>query len=163
MSNTAGLNITKTHLNATEVAKRIRADLKKAFPTTKFSVRSSSFSQGSSVDVSYIDGPTVAQVESLMNRYGGRGFDGSNDSTYFNEVMHLTENGPVIFWTGAFLNAHRKHSAEAIEAAAATLRTKYAIPETFGLNDCDYGIIPLNNWCGSLRIAAINLLEGRDV
>ena len=63
-------------IRATEAAKLIRADLKRAFPQTCFSVRSSYFSQGSAVDVRYTDGPPEADVQAILNRYGGRGFDG---------------------------------------------------------------------------------------
>lgn len=53
-----------------DVAKEIRASLKKEFPATKFSVKCSQFSQGSSVDTSWTDGPTTAQVDELIGMYG---------------------------------------------------------------------------------------------
>lgn len=53
-----------------DVAKEIRAILKKEFPATKFSVKCSRFSQGSSVETSWTDGPTTDQVDELIGHYG---------------------------------------------------------------------------------------------
>ncbi|MEG4149472.1 LPD29 domain-containing protein [Microcoleus sp. Pol12B5] len=53
-----------------DVAKEIRAILKKEFPATKFSVTISRFSMGSSVDTSWTDGPTTDQVDKLIGHYG---------------------------------------------------------------------------------------------
>ncbi len=50
-------------------ATEIRVKLKKAFPQTKFRVRSSSFSMGNSVDVSWINGPSYEAVNSLIKMY----------------------------------------------------------------------------------------------
>jgi hypothetical protein len=70
-------------IDATEAARLIREDLGRGFPSAKFSVRSSRFSQGSSVDVSYADGPPLADVSAIAEQYGHRGFDGTDDSTYY--------------------------------------------------------------------------------
>jgi hypothetical protein len=48
-----------------ETAKTIRAALKAKFPGVKFSVRSQSYSMGSSVHVRWSDGPTEKQVEKI--------------------------------------------------------------------------------------------------
>lgn len=57
-------------MDITQVAKEIRAILKTSFPKTKFSVKSSRFSMGSSVDTWWMDGPTTAQVDELIGQYG---------------------------------------------------------------------------------------------
>lgn len=57
-------------MEITQVAKEIRAILKANFPKTKFSVKSSRFSMGSSVNTSWTDGPTTAQVDELIGHYG---------------------------------------------------------------------------------------------
>jgi hypothetical protein len=46
-------------------AKEIRQALKKQFPLTKFSVRSSGYSMGSSIRVSWLDGPTKKEIEEI--------------------------------------------------------------------------------------------------
>jgi predicted RNA methylase len=68
-----------TTIATVECAKLIRAALKRAFPDTKFSVRSSKYSMGSSIDVSWTDGPTRRMVETLAGQYHGSSFDGMID------------------------------------------------------------------------------------
>lgn len=65
-----------------DIAKEIRAVLKGAFPATKFSVKSSRFSQGSSVDTSWTDGPTKTQVNDLIGEYGTRSQFINTDRTH---------------------------------------------------------------------------------
>lgn len=61
-------------------AKAIRADLKKAFPKTKFSVTSESYSMGNSVWVRWVDGPTRESVHKIACKYQEGHFDGMDDS-----------------------------------------------------------------------------------
>jgi hypothetical protein len=70
------------YLSTTETAKLIRAAIKKAFPRVKFSVRSDSYSGGSSIRVDWTDGPTTKQVNAIASQYEGAGFDGSIDLKY---------------------------------------------------------------------------------
>jgi hypothetical protein len=60
----------------TETAKKIRAALKAAFPAVKFSVRSESYSMGSSVNISWTDGPTEKQVEKIVSAHESIDRDG---------------------------------------------------------------------------------------
>lgn len=60
-------------------AKMIRTQLATVFPGVKFSVRSDSFSMGDSVDIEWTDGPTVAMVEEVTQRYQYGHFDGMQD------------------------------------------------------------------------------------
>jgi hypothetical protein len=62
-----------------KTAKMIREALKDLFPAVKFSVRSSNFSMGNSVDVSWTDGPTSEMVNSAINRFQSGDFDGMTD------------------------------------------------------------------------------------
>lgn len=73
------------HLSCAETAKAVRAALKRAFPTTKFSVRSSHYSMGASIDVTWTDGPTSKQVDAVVKVYEGAGFDGMIDMKYHKE------------------------------------------------------------------------------
>ena len=108
------LRPTEINLSPAEAAKRIRADLKKAFPGVKFSIRSETFSQGSAVRVSYSDGPPRKAVEEIAEQFGQRGqrgFDGSDDSTYFVKgAMRLSDAGPVIVSYGGFVSVTRSFS-----------------------------------------------------
>lgn len=58
-----------------EAAKNLRKDLKKHFPGVKFSVRS----DYSSVNVTWVDGPTRVMVEEIANRYQCGSFNGMED------------------------------------------------------------------------------------
>jgi hypothetical protein len=81
-----------TYLGAADVAKLIRADLKRAFPGVPFRVLSSNYSMGSSVNVSWTDGPIAADVDAIVEPYKAEGFDGSTDSR--------TNSGPVLLKDG---------------------------------------------------------------
>jgi hypothetical protein len=72
-----------THAQASGVIKKL---LKKAFPRTKFRVRSDSFAGGNSVDIDWVDGPTRARVEELVKKYQYGRFDGMQDLYESNNV-----------------------------------------------------------------------------
>ena len=75
--------------------KNIRIELSAAFPGVKFSVRSSRFSGGDSLRVSWIDGPTDEQVSAIANKYAAGSFDCMTDCYNYE---HST-------WTDAFGDA----------------------------------------------------------
>jgi hypothetical protein len=71
---------TKTYkTGAAECAAAVRVELKKAFPKIKFSVRSSTFSMGNSVDVSWTNGPTTDMVDAIVSRFQYGTFDSMTD------------------------------------------------------------------------------------
>lgn len=63
-----------------ETAKKIRRALKVAYPGVKFSVTTTTFSMGSSVDISWTDGPMATDVEEITNAFQSCSFDGMTDS-----------------------------------------------------------------------------------
>ena len=65
--------------NHAETAKMIRKDLKKAFPKTKFYVRSDTYAGGSSVDVTWENGPVTSDVNMVVHKYQYGHFDGQTD------------------------------------------------------------------------------------
>jgi hypothetical protein len=60
-------------------AKNLRTELKKAFPSIKFSVRSESYSGGDSIDVGWTDGPLTEDVKAISDKYQEGSFDGMTD------------------------------------------------------------------------------------
>lgn len=64
---------------AAQTAKKVRAALKAAFPEIRFSVRSKTYSGGSSIHVSWTDGPMSDQVEKVARVFKGATFDGMTD------------------------------------------------------------------------------------
>lgn len=78
-----------THANT---AKAIREELKKVFPSYKFSVTSKSFSGGDSVHISWTNGPTTKQVDSIVNKYQYGHFNGMEDIyEYSNNIEGLPQ------------------------------------------------------------------------
>ena len=67
------------YLSCAETAKLVRSALKKNFPGAKFSVRSSVYSGGASIDVSWVLGPTTKEVDAVAGQYASADFDGSID------------------------------------------------------------------------------------
>jgi len=69
----------KSASNQAQTAKAIREELKKAYPLTKFKVTSQGFSGGDSVHISWTNGATVGQIESIVNKYQYGHFNGMED------------------------------------------------------------------------------------
>jgi len=69
----------KTYERAKDTAAKIRARLKKEFPTCKFSVRAKEYAGGNSVSVSYVDGPALRTVERIAGAYESADFDPMQD------------------------------------------------------------------------------------
>ncbi len=97
------------YLDSAALAVILRGDLKRAFPGVTCSVRTRRYAGGSTVDVSWTDGPTVDQVTDVIGRYQVEGFDGMTDSR--------TNRGPVrlddgrLVHIGCFVFTHRTLSA----------------------------------------------------
>lgn len=81
-------------IHTKEAAKLLRAELKRQFPKTKFSVRTENYSMGSHIEVSWTDGPAQRTVQSIADAYSGSRFDGMSDSTYYVKTW-LLPNGAV--------------------------------------------------------------------
>jgi hypothetical protein len=77
-----GTYVRPRRLSVAETAKLVRAELKREFPGVKFSVRSSSYSGGASIDVRWTDGPTGKDVDRVLKPYEGARFDGMTDLKY---------------------------------------------------------------------------------
>ena len=68
--------------NKTQVAQasqQIKKILKKEFPKTKFSVKSTNYSMGDSIDISWIDGVAERKVEKLISHFQYGKFNGMDD------------------------------------------------------------------------------------
>lgn len=73
------------YLAPKDLATLIRDALKRAFPTTKFTVRSSR-GGGSSVDIGWMDGPICEAVSRIANAFKTKGFDGMIDLEHRNSL-----------------------------------------------------------------------------
>lgn len=71
------------YMDTREVAKLVRKELKTHFPRHKFSVRIERYSMGSSINVTWIDGPLVKDVEAIAGKFhGSKPY--SNNFIFFN-------------------------------------------------------------------------------
>ena len=100
-------------------AKNIRVELKRAFPGIAFSVRTSKYAGGNSVDISWTDGPTTAQTEKITNKYAGGHFDGMTDS-YDYKSSPWTE----VFGEAKYVHCQRHYSDQTVLAIARLVRSR---------------------------------------
>lgn len=103
--------------DAKQAAKEVRKVLKAKYPKTKFSVRSKSYAGGSSVDVSWTDGPTEGQV-----REDTKHLKGYHNGCY-NEFVSTS-----------------RHTSRAVMIAAAEAVSEFygvPMPKVFG-DECPY-------------------------
>jgi len=100
-------------------AKNIRRELKKAFPSVKFSVRSKSYSGGNHVDVEWIDGPTLKEVQSITNKYEKGQFDGMTDSYNYDKRNSWVD----VFGGTKYLFTKRSYSDAHVQKALSNLGT----------------------------------------
>lgn len=119
------------YVSRKDTAKLIRADLKKAFPGIKFSVRGSVASMVSAIDVSWTDGPTEAQVDRIVMVYCGQGFDGMTDSTTYHDTFD-PKTGVKTDYGVTHIGTHRRYS----DAFRARVEAKLALT----------GSLPTNEW-----------------
>lgn len=140
------------YVSVTETAKLVRKTLKKRFPNTKFSVRSSKYSGGASIYVNWTDGPTSSEVDAVLSPFESKGFDGMIDMAY-SKTSYLLKDGTVVYGTSqgttgsmgmaegyendlpegaeevsfgaGYIVTSRSHSPEAVKEALKKLVEKY--------------------------------------
>lgn len=83
----------KQKSTAAQAAASIKSELNAMFPHTKFSVKSEYFAGGSSVRISWEDGPTVDAVDSVGNKYQYGHFNGMEDMY---EMSNVDNNIPQV-------------------------------------------------------------------
>lgn len=127
-----------TTYSTTETAKFIRETLKTQFPAIKFSVRSKSYSGGSSIDIRWADGATEAEVEPFVSKFAGATFDGMQDLKEYHDFV--TEDGEHIRYGADFVFCQRERSAEftqrVMEAVCAFWRIEPLAMNRFNWFDC---------------------------
>lgn len=116
-------------LNA--AARNIRIELKAAFPGVKFSVKSSRFSMGDSIDVKWTDGPNGDQVDAIIDRYAAGSFNGMEDIYEYSR-----DAWKDAFGDAKYVHSSRSMSDKAIEAAIRTATAQGRISE--GATAADY-------------------------
>ena len=150
--------MTTTYITTNDTAKMIRKTLKNQFPSVKFSVRSDKYSGGSSINVSYTDGPFAREVEAVVKFYEGATFDGSIDLKEYKTTMMILEGDemPTEVKFGAdyvFVNRNTstEYEAELIENFEEISGEKYEAEKTYSTNAFDYYQMPTMYGCQILR------------
>ncbi len=82
------------YLTCAETAKLLRQALAREFPGTKFSVRSSVYSMGASIDVRWTDGPAYKKVNAVCDQFESADFDCMIDLKSYNDHW-LNPDGTV--------------------------------------------------------------------
>lgn len=152
----------KVYLSCADTAKYVRKALKEAFPKQKFSVRSSVYSGGASIDVSWENGVSTKVVDPIIKQFAGAGFDGMIDYKFYYDHWVLPDGtvqiaksegssctggvysgvdnekphpeAKLVSWGADYVFAHRDISDDIKEDAAKTLAKHYGL-EFNGLND----------------------------
>lgn len=83
-------------IDTADVAKLIRKELKKTLPSTKFSVRISRYSGGSSVYISWTDGPTTNDVDHIVHAFQSGRFESMTDCAYAADSWYCPDHGPRV-------------------------------------------------------------------
>lgn len=108
--------------HAAQAAKAIRIELKKAFPSIKFSVTSSNFAGGNSVDIRYTDGVLREEVERVTRKYQYGHFDGMTDSY---DHSNVREDIPQ----AKYVSVRREVSQPNLEAIKAEIMKNYGLDD----------------------------------
>lgn len=105
-------------------AKNIRLELKRAFPGTKFRVRTSSYSMGCSIRIDWIDGPVVPAVAAITQKYQEGSFDGMCDLYTYNSNDKFTRT----HGGAKYVFDDREYSDQAIQFAIDATVNKFGTP-----------------------------------
>lgn len=104
----------RKYLTCAETAKLCRQSLKEAFPSIKFSVRSSTYSGGASIRIYWTDGPTSDQVKSVIAPFEGGYFDGLID---YKGSVYAMLDGEQVHFGADFIFEERSNSDKAVLSA----------------------------------------------
>lgn len=117
----------REYLSCAETAKLIRAALKESFPGVKFSVRSSVYAGGASININYVDGPTYEQVKAVAGMFEGSYFDGMTD---YKGSNYGALDGNEVRFGADFVFVNRSFSVAVLAAAVedACKYYGYAVP-----------------------------------
>jgi len=117
-------NLTQAGLTA----KAIRAELKKAFPSIKFSVTSENYSMGDAVRISYTNGVPTKDVEAITNKYQYGDFDSMTD-------MYKYTNNRTDIPQVKYVQVSRGLEPDTYEDIKLDIATKYGIEDINNENE----------------------------
>lgn len=126
----------RQYVSCADTAKLVRSALKESFPAVKFSVRSSTYSGGASIDVRWLDGPCVEQVKAITNAFEGGYFDGGID---YQGSRYHTLDGAQVRFAATFISENRDYSDAFVARAIAETVALYGGAEAISVEDYRQG------------------------
>ena len=146
----------KTKSTHAAAAAAIKKELKAAFPQVTFAVRSSSYSGGNSVSISWNDGPPSAQVGEIVNKYQYGHFNGMED------IYEIT-NSRVDIPQTKYVQTQRELSEGIKLQAFEDIRKRYAHFDTISTLDESSNVL-MDNWrCWTAREFIYRILYKMDL
>jgi hypothetical protein len=127
------------HISVTDTAKLIRAALKAEFPSTKFSVRSKSYSMGASITVHWTDGPTVGRVRSVTDKFEGASFDGMID---LKSYVKREFEGEEVHFGADYVFTDRRVSDEHWRTVAGIVAKRFGVEAPASPSDATFMRVP---------------------
>jgi hypothetical protein len=124
--------MSKQYLSCAETAKLVRSALKESFPGVKFSVKSSVYSGGASITVSYVNGPAYDQVKSVVGMFEGSYFDGMTD---YKGIKYSSLDGQEVRFGADYLFVNRQFTASILTGAACTVLNNYGLDNEVVIDD----------------------------
>jgi hypothetical protein len=116
--------MSKQYLSCADTAKLVRAALKESFPGVKFSVRSSVYSGGASINVGWVDGPNADQVKGIVSAFEGSYFDGMTD---YKGSNYGSLDGQEVRFGADFIFVNRQITAPFLTRAASFVLNYYGL------------------------------------
>lgn len=113
------------YIDAADVAKLVRAELKNTFPGIKFSVRIDRYSMGSDVLVKWTDGPTEKAVYGAVGIFCGNGYDYMEDMRTSHDTVY---KGELVHFCNTSISCVRSLSVEFVKPIAARVATRWGLP-----------------------------------
>lgn len=112
------------YISCVDTAKLIRAVLKESFAGVKFSVTSSQYAGGASINIKYVNGPTQKQVESVISVFEGSYFDGMQD---YKGQNYANLNGEEVKFGADFVFVNRKLTSDFLTGASVDVFNEYGL------------------------------------
>lgn len=110
--------------SAAQAAANLRAELKAAFPGVKFSVKSSSYSGGNSIALSWVDGPSNEAVEAIASNYQAGDFDGMTDCYNYNNSA-FSQAFREVCGSVRYVQCSREFTPDSMQAAIDIVAPRY--------------------------------------
>ena len=118
---------TTRYISVVETAKLIRKALKAQFSEIKFSVRSSSYSGGASIQVSWTDGPDQWQVEDITKKFEGAYFDGMIDLKSYKDTIL---DGEAVHFGADWVFTERTYTPEYLQTTMEIVIKRFGMTQS---------------------------------